>query len=740
MADKERQYNEESKKLTDWKNEPTYTDLSRDVDAAMASQQTQMSKIDKWNNLLNVEGKYKPKKIIGRSSVQPKLIKKQAEWRYSALTEPFLSSEKLFDVNPVTFEDVEAAKQNELVLNWQFRTKLNLVDFIDEVVRTTVIDGSAILQVGWLRKTVTVQKERIIYEFYPVQNEEQIQQLQQALDLKDEDISQFQELPDELQEAINFYEEHGEAVIAVPVDTEIVEEEEVLENKPEIKILEPDTVVIDPSCEGDLDQALFIARIFETNKAELLKYTGRYKNLDKVDWENSDLSASVYGNKLRNADISFSFEDKNRKKAVAVELWSFYDIHDTGELVPIVSTWIGRTIIRMEESPMPDNKLPFVIIPYTPVRKSVYGEPDAEVLEDNQIISGALMRGMIDLLGRSANSQEGIAKGLLDTLNRRRYDQGRNYEFNPNFNPQQHIINHIYPEIPNSALTLYGMQNDEAESMTGTKAFSGGISGESYGRVVAGIKGALDASGKREMSILRRIAKGITEIGKKVIAMNQEFMSEEETIRVTNKRFIKVRRDDLQGNFDLTVDISTTEIDNIKAQDLGFILQTIGPDMDLGIKKIILSNIAELKRMPELAHKIERYEPEPDPMVQKMKELEIQGKELENAKLQAEIVYTQARANYANAIAGKTGVEAQQKIDGTEYKQKMDLQKSQSEGNKDLAVTKALLSPRKPNEIKPDIETAIGYNKLTELDDRQSDPANMLPPVFPEGNYRELEQ
>ncbi|MFP3693873.1 hypothetical protein, partial [Burkholderia sp. SIMBA_048] len=76
----------------------------------------------------------------------------------------------------------------------------------------------------------------------------------------------------------------------------------------------------------------------------------------------------------------------------------------------IVATWIGDTLIRMEKNPFPDQKLPFIIIPYLPVKREAFGEPDAELLEDNQKILGAVTRGMIDLLGRSANGQQGFAK------------------------------------------------------------------------------------------------------------------------------------------------------------------------------------------------------------------------------------------------------------------------------------------------------------------------------------------
>ena len=63
------------------------------------------------------KGKSRPTKIKGRSSVQPKLIRRQAEWRYSALTEPFLGTNKLYKVSPLTFEDARSAKQNELLPN-----------------------------------------------------------------------------------------------------------------------------------------------------------------------------------------------------------------------------------------------------------------------------------------------------------------------------------------------------------------------------------------------------------------------------------------------------------------------------------------------------------------------------------------------------------------------------------------------------------------------------------------------
>ena len=110
-------YSPESQKLTDWANEPTLTSLKEDFEAAKNSHTTQMQRIQRWNDLMKVEGKSKPAKVKGRSSVQPKLIRRQAEWRYSALSEPFLSSPKLFNVTPASICAVQCFTYDCLVVS-----------------------------------------------------------------------------------------------------------------------------------------------------------------------------------------------------------------------------------------------------------------------------------------------------------------------------------------------------------------------------------------------------------------------------------------------------------------------------------------------------------------------------------------------------------------------------------------------------------------------------------------------
>jgi hypothetical protein len=700
-------------KLTDWAKEPSVMDLKDDLQAAKPAHDAHVVNVTRWNDLRNVANGAKPKTRKGRSSIQPKLIRRQAEWRYSALSEPFLSSEKLFNVHPVTFEDENGARQNELVLNWQFRTKLNKVKFIDEYIRTAVDEGTVIVRLGWERQTTieTVQKPVFIYEL--PESEEDLQILQEALETKTANPRAFDEYSEEVKASVEYYEETGEATVAVIVEYEEVEEERVLVNKPTVEIMEPGNVFIDPSCEGDITKAKFVIHSFETTKAELLK-DGRYKNLGAVNWSgNTVLSQPDHETQTPN---DFQLRDELRKPVVAYEYWGWYDVDGEEELRPIVATWIGDTMIRMEDNPFPDELPPFVLVPYLPVKRALYGEPDAEILEDNQKILGAVTRGLIDLMGRSANAQQGMAKGFLDVTNRRRFERGEDYEFNPgNGDPRVSVYQHQYPEIPNSALTMINLQNHEAESISGVKAFSGGISGEAYGDVAAGIKGMLDAAAKREMNILRRLAKGIQDIGTKIMAMNAVFMSEEEVIRVTNKEFVIVKREELTGNFDMVVDIATAEVDEARAQDLGFMLQTMGPDMAPELSKMVLAEIARLKRMPALAEKILNWQPQPDPLAEKARELELAKLELELEEIRAEIELKRAKARKTEAEADLDDLEYVEQETGTKHARDMEKQSEQARANQALEVTKSFLSPKKPEEQEPDVEAAIGFNRFTEL-------------------------
>jgi len=60
--------------------------------------------------------------------------------------------------------------------------------------------------------------------------------------------------------------------------------------------------------------------------------------------------------------------------------------------------------------------------------------------------------------------------------------------------------------------------------------------------------------------------------------------------------FVAIRRDDLAGEYDLKLSISTAEEDDNKAKEMAFMLQTLGNKVDFSIVLKILINIARLRK------------------------------------------------------------------------------------------------------------------------------------------------
>lgn len=693
-----------------WANPPTLADLKSDLESTNATHSAHAAQVKAWiaelrpdsdkqkdgktTNSSPFAAQYNVNKNKTRSTVKSKLIRKQAEWRYTSLSEPFLSTPDVFNVDPARKSDVAAAVQNGLVLNNQINTQLDKVAFFDEYVRACVDEGTVIVKTGWDYQVNKVKVEYPVFEILPATDNTQIEILQ--------GISQGDpsELEPELAEALRISKETGVPHFPVQTGTEEVEEEEVIRNQPTWEVCHYENVRADPTCNGRIEDAEFIIYSFESNKSTLEK-TGLYSNLDKI------VSSSVNSegdHESKWGESGFEFQDDPRKKFVVYEYWGYWDIDGSGKTRPFLASWVGDTLIRLEDSPYPDGELPFVSVPFMPLKDSIYGEPDGELLKDNQAISGAITRGMIDLFGHSANAQIGFRKGALDAVNKRKFERGQHYEYNDVGDAQQSIYMHQFPEIPQSAYNFLSMQNQEADALTGVKSFSEGISGAGLGDTAAAANGALSAAARRELGILRRLAEGVKKIGRKFIAMNQEFLSEEETVRITEEEFVTFSRDDLAGKFDLRLSISTAEADEQKAKELSFMLQTTAQSMGMEFTKLIQAEIADLRKMPYLADQIRKFEPKPDPMAIKEKELELALKQAdiektmaETQKILAEAQFSGYKAANTQADTDKKNLEYVEQAEGVSHARDLDKMGEQSKAQAQTKLVDAALKAATDN-------------------------------------------
>ena len=242
----------QEQQLVDWPNPPSLEDLKADLEEALPAHHAHESAVREW--LDDLEAKQQVSAKPGRSKIVPKVIRKNAEWRYASLSEPFLSTDDVFSAAPRTWEDKQKAIQSELILNYQFNHEIDKVAFIDEYVRTAVDEGTVIVKVGWEFAEEEQDVEIPEYGLVPVQDPAMAQQM-------------IMQGMDPVEEGIVGYNTERQMVTTV--------------NRPTVEVCDYENIILDPTCGGDVEKSQFIIFSFETSLSDLKK-DGRYSNLDKI--------------------------------------------------------------------------------------------------------------------------------------------------------------------------------------------------------------------------------------------------------------------------------------------------------------------------------------------------------------------------------------------------------------------------------------------------------------------------
>lgn len=655
------------------------SNLKADFTASKLLRNELDQKIARWKSEYNAEPY--GNEVNGRSKLVSRDIKKQSEWQHAALIEPFVSTPDIIKANPVTSEDAEIAPKIEVLLNTQFCRQFSRYNFMTKALKVLDQEGTVVIRTGWEyeEKVVEVQEDREIPN----------PDYQRAI----EAINQGMADPNILQ-----------GIEPTLITKVRVRKTKPVKNHPTAMVCRNEDIFIDPTCQDDMDKCQFVIYRYETDMTTL-KQAGIYKNLDKIKIP-IGLTGTNDTEYITEDSTSFRFSDTARKKIVVHEYWGNYDINGDDIAEPIVCTWIDNTIIRLEDNPFPDKKPPFLIVPFSAIPFKLYGESNAELLSDIQKIKTAIYRGFIDNMALSNNGQKGIKKGSLDEYNKQRFLNGENFEFN-HYASDFFIGN--FNELPSSIFNVLTLMNNEAESITGVASFNTGINGNALGSTATSIRGAIDSASTRRLNIVRNISENLVKpLLRKWLAYDAMFLDEESQYRITNDTFVYLKRDDLGANIDIDLSISTSDDNRAKAQELAFVLQTVGPSEDPRLRKILMAQIAQLYRMPDLAKMIMDYKPEPDPMAEQMQQLQMQllqaeiantqakagentvDQDVKRAKVQTEL----AKAKNLNSMADKTDLDYVHQYSGIKEKEALQRQQLQNQFNIDRETLKLLQSPK----------------------------------------------
>ena len=680
--------------------------LKADFEASKRLKSRNDSKINTWRREYNGELYGNEKK--NRSKFVYRLIKKQSEWQHAGLVDPFVSTPDIIRAKPVTWEDKEVSPKIEILLNTQFCRQFDRFNFMNKAIKVLDQEGTVVIRTGWEYKEKVIKEQ--IFEEQP--NPDFIMLQEQAMAIQ-ANLEQIAPMVKESQNSLAMLEQQGlsvdQAVASGVIDPQVVagtqqmmaeysnleqqlqalqeqlqsipqtiEVPRIIErlkpvcNRPTAMVCRNEDIFIDPTCQDNMDNCQFVIYRYETDMTTL-KRAGVYKNLDKVS---HTLRDSEYVSKTRDDegyDSSFEFSDIARKKVVVHEYWGNYDIDGDGEAEAIVCTWVNDVIIQLRDNPFPDKQPPFIVVPFNSIPFSLYGESNAELLSDTQKIQTAIIRGLIDNMAMSNNGQKGVRNGALDEYNRVKFLNGENFEFNGT--PNDFYDGH-FNEFPSSTFNMLQMLNAEAESITGVKNFYQGMHSNSLGSTATATTAIMDSAAARRLNIVRNIAENmIKPILRKWLAYDAEFLDEETQYRITNEEFIWLKRDDLGARIDIDLAISTSEDNKATASELSFLLQTIGPSEDPNLRKMIIADICDLYKKPELAKSIREYQPQPDPLAQRLQELQIQMLEaqIENERAKggrAEIDSRLKEAKTKTELAKAANIESNTDSTDLDYLQK----------------------------------------------------------------------
>jgi len=252
-----------------------------------------------------------------------------------------------------------------------------------------------------------------------------------------------------------------------------------------------------------------------------------------------------------------------------------------------------------------------------------------------------MMRAANDITTTKAIGQKLVQENLFSNSSEwDSYQAGNDARYQANVDPKMAIFQANVEKVDPSVFQMIDLYMKDGEQMTGVNG-SGGNGSSGVYQNQASVRSSMDASSKRELGILRRfVTQVFNDMGRKTVQNQQEFASQEEMLRITDKEFTVVRRDDLQGEFDLTIDVSTPEAESEKAERLNMLMQTNQANMDPALQKIFYTEILRLWKMPEAEKAVEEFEPQPDPAAEEMKQLQLEKARLELQEVQIRMAET----------------------------------------------------------------------------------------------------
>jgi len=594
----------------------------------------------------------------GRSKIVWKLIKKQGEALVSNIVKPFLGNYDIVEINPVTEADVYKSKIDEKLINHYWNKEFKATRFLKSLGKVLVPEGTCFIRVGWNRET----RER-----------------KQTIPLE----ALTQEMRDTFSAKGAKFLENADGTVTITVIN-------ILSNNPTAKVVRNEDIYIDPTADT-FEEAKFLIYEMRISLSDIMNDPIYDKEavsrLEKIVSQNDDKRRD--GHDIHNYNLSdFEFKDEARKKIVLYEYWGEYDLDGDGNTEPVVATMArygdDNLILRMDRNPFPFKKIPFICIPLYEEPFKIYGRSLSDMISDEQKLSTSIVRGIIDNMANSNNGMKFFKKGALDAVNFNRLKRGDKYiEINTHDSINTAIMDGNFNQLPVHIFNMLTMLDSQAESLTGITKAMQGLPGSEMKSSTSNFSAMMTQSQIRLLDVTNNITNGLREMLEMWMSMTIAYVDDNEIKRITGIDIPALKQQETQRlvqqfnlqelpedtamkammlvaeeiedmfnrkdlKFDIEMKVGTDGLKQIKIANLNMLMQQLAPLAQAGsippkAISLLVADLADQLDRPDIARMISEYVPQPDPMMQKMQQLEVAEKEANVEKDKALALNAMAR-------------------------------------------------------------------------------------------------
>lgn len=561
-------------------------------------------KISKWKDLY--DGKPLGNEQEGRSKYVSSEAQKAVNWWIPNAMKPFMSSNDIADFAPRTFEDVKIAKSQTTLINYQFNNSFDKYKFLHTSLLCYASEGTVVARTGWIHEE---EEEVMPFEGF---TQQQIAELEaQGATISIEDQATVQATPEESPLLDQWY----------PIFKGTATIMKTTVSRPDAEVIKIEDFFI---IGEEIDDADACIQRIDTNRSELRKQDkkyndkGIYENVDDIVFKAQEVKEPGLG-QTRQQDLEahgtaeqYNKTTQAREEITIYEYYGNIDIDGDGIAEPMVCVWAeDGTILRISENPFPDEKPPFVGSPFMPIAFNFFGNGLPYFLEDVISIKTALVRTALDLHANSTNGMKHIQKGSIDTLNMRRLKEAKIGEV-VEWIDKTGYETEIRPDIPSTLMPMLEYFTAEGENESGITRYNQGLDSKSLNKTATGITAIMGQAQMRTWETVSRFAEQYMKpLFRKWIAYNQEFLDASIAVRVAGDDYQEVSKDDIAGEFDLTINVAIAGSEEMKSQKIIGMLQMVSPLVQQGIlpPNHITKMIAELEELSgfkELAQELKQ--------------------------------------------------------------------------------------------------------------------------------------